>query len=266
MHYYKRNLGDIAKKTAHLSPLEFGIYNLILDGYYAREQAPTLLDATRWARARTAEEKEAVLGVLDEFFALGKDGLYRQSRVDEEVAIYHGKAETNRAIAVEREAKKRARKEHESCTTGEREDNGSSDSGEPNHKPLTTNHNNSPIPPAGGNEPAKKKDRSAFSLKTYLAECKAEGVKPIPDDDSVFDYASQAGISSEVLALHWAEFRARYSVDGAKKYKAWRVVFGKSVRGNWFRLWYFGPNGECNLTTAGIQAKNIADASGRKAA
>jgi hypothetical protein len=114
-----------------------------------------------------------------------------------------------------------------------------------------------PIPPFGGKD-AQKKSRAAFSLKTYLAECKAGGVKPIPEDDSVFDYASGAGISHEVLALHWSEFRDRYSLEGAKKYKAWRVVFGKSVRGNWFKLWYFDNSGNCMLTTAGQQAKNIA--------
>lgn len=138
MHYYKRHIGDYAKKAGHLSPLEHGVYNLIIDSYYDREQAPTLLEATRWARARTEDEKIAVQTVLEEFFILDGDR-YHQKRITEELASYHGKAETNRAIAVQREEQKRARKsndssqerapeEHESCTTGQ-----------PNHKPLTTN-------------------------------------------------------------------------------------------------------------------------------
>jgi len=125
---------------------------------------------------------------------------------------------------------------------------------------------NTPIPPVGGFVDVEKKPRAAYSLKTYLAECKAENVKPIPDGDAVFSYATEAGISTEVLALHWSEFKARYLIEGAKKYKAWRLAFGKSVRGNWFKLWYFDNNGNCALTTAGIQAKNAAEAAKRKAA
>src|SRR5689334_7607531 len=67
MYYFKIHIGDYAKKTGHLSPLEHGVYLLILHAYYDRELAPTLLDATRWARARTEEEKQAVTGVLNEF-------------------------------------------------------------------------------------------------------------------------------------------------------------------------------------------------------
>lgn len=125
---------------------------------------------------------------------------------------------------------------------------------------------NTPIPPAGAVVAIDKKPRAAHSLKTYLTECRAEGVKPIPDGDAVFAYAAEAGISAEVLALHWSEFKARYTVEGAKKYKAWRLAFGKSVRGNWFKLWYFDNNGNCALTTAGVQAKNAAEAAKRRAA
>lgn len=124
---------------------------------------------------------------------------------------------------------------------------------------------NTPIPPSGAVVEVKKKPRAAYFFKTYLEECKAEGVKPIPDGDAVFSYAIEAGISTEVLGIHWQEFKARYTAPGAKPYKAWRQVFGKSVRGNWFKLWYFDNNGACTLTTAGIQAKNAAEAAKRKA-
>jgi uncharacterized protein YdaU (DUF1376 family) len=86
MNYFQKHLGDIAKKTAHLTMLEYGAYNLILDAYYDREQGPTLVEATRWARARTDYEKAAVLAVLDEFFTLGDEGRYTQTRVEEEIA------------------------------------------------------------------------------------------------------------------------------------------------------------------------------------
>ncbi len=123
-----------------------------------------------------------------------------------------------------------------------------------------------PIPPPGTVEQIEKKERAAISLKTYMAECKAQGAKPIPDEDPVFDYANDVGVTNEILALHWSEFRARYTLEGAKRYKAWRVVFGKSVRGNWFKLWYFDQAGLCTLTTAGVQAKHLAEAAKRKTA
>lgn len=148
MFYYKRHIGDYVKKTAHLSPLEHGIYNLILDSYYDREKAPTLMEATRWARARTEDEKAAVLGILDEFFTQHEDGTYRNSRVEEELAAYKDLSETNRQIAIKREEEKRkkrelARLEHDACTYGSpgeaRNEHGNSTVGAPNQEPRTNN-------------------------------------------------------------------------------------------------------------------------------
>ncbi|KQQ32007.1 hypothetical protein ASF61_16875 [Duganella sp. Leaf126] len=81
-------------------------------------------------------------------------------------------------------------------------------------------------------------------------------MKPIPDDDGVFRYAEQAGIPHDFLRLQWLEFKDRYSLPDAKRYKAWATVFGKSVRGNWFKLWYATNEGTYALTTTGIQAEN----------
>lgn len=99
-----------------------------------------------------------------------------------------------------------------------------------------------------------RKTSSAISLKTYLEQCRAAKAKPIPEDDSVFDYARKVGLSNEFLLLQWQEFKDRYSMEGAKRYKAWPSVFGKSVRGNWFKLWHLGNEGYA-LTTVGQQAR-----------
>jgi len=98
--------------------------------------------------------------------------------------------------------------------------------------------------------------RTAIALQTYLDHCKQAGEKPIPADDAVFAYAKEAGISDEFLRLQWLEFKDRYSIDGAKRYKKWPTVFEKSVRGNWFRLWY-AKDGAYELTTTGQQAKAV---------
>lgn len=83
MNYYQRHIGDYAKKAGHLSPLEHGVYCLLLDAYYDREQGPTKAEALRWARARSPEEVAATETVLFEFFKF-TNGRYKQSRVEEE--------------------------------------------------------------------------------------------------------------------------------------------------------------------------------------
>ena len=113
-----------------------------------------------------------------------------------------------------------------------------------------------PIPPKTGGDVSAKKGKSAVAFKTFLADCKAAGEQPIPDGDPVLAYAAQAGIPDEFLELHWREFVDRYKLPDAKRYKNWRSVFRKSVRGNWFKLWYVDTAGQYMLTTVGIQAKN----------
>lgn len=111
-----------------------------------------------------------------------------------------------------------------------------------------------PIPPKGG-ETQESKKRTAIALKTFLENCRSTGEKPIPETDTVFDYATKTCIPSEFLRLHWFEFKARYADEGSKRYKDWRAVFRKSVRGNWFKLWWISADGACALTTVGEQAK-----------
>lgn len=129
MHYYKRNLGDYAKKAGRLTMLQHGAYTLLIDSCYDREIFPTLEEALEWTWASTQQEIEAVEFVLKKFFTL-EDGRYVQSRIVEELNTYHANAETNKRIAIEREAKRK-----EKITNGAR----TVDEPPPNHKPLTIN-------------------------------------------------------------------------------------------------------------------------------
>lgn len=88
MHYYKRNLGDYAKKAGRLTIIQHGVYNLLLDACYDRETFPTRDEAIDWVWASTAEEIEAVDFVLSKFFTPDGAGKYVQKRVQEEVAEY----------------------------------------------------------------------------------------------------------------------------------------------------------------------------------
>lgn len=129
MNYYNRHLGDYAKKAGHLSPLEHGVYNLILDAYYDREQPPTRAEAIRWSRARTVEEIAAVDAVLEEFF-IEADGRFSQRRVEEEIASYHKRAEANRTNGVSGGRPKKTEEEPTNNPVGL--------SLEPNRNPIVT--------------------------------------------------------------------------------------------------------------------------------
>lgn len=88
MQYYKRNIGDYAKKAGRLSILQHGAYNLLLDCCYDREQFPTKEQAIEWTWAATPEEVAAVEFVLSRFFCLQPDGRFVQQRVAEEISLY----------------------------------------------------------------------------------------------------------------------------------------------------------------------------------
>ena len=89
MHYYKRNLGDYAKKAGRLSMLEHGAYTLLMDAIYDREVFPTLEDALDWTWARDEAEVAAVKFVLTKFFELQNDGRYVQKRIQEEIYAWN---------------------------------------------------------------------------------------------------------------------------------------------------------------------------------
>lgn len=131
MHYYKRNLGDYAKKAGRLTMLQHGAYTLLIDSCYDREIFPTLDQALEWTWASTEAEIEAVKFVLTRFFTLDKEGCYVQDRILQELLHYHKNADTNKRIADEREAKRREKSTNRVPIVNE---------ATPNQEPLTTNH------------------------------------------------------------------------------------------------------------------------------
>jgi len=131
MHYYKRNLGDYAKKAGRLTMLQHGAYTLLIDSCYDRELFPTLEQALEWTWASTEAEVEAVKFVLSRFFVLDKDGCYVQDRILDELLNYQKNADTNKRIADEREAKRRENRTKRVQVV---------DEAPPNQEPLTTNH------------------------------------------------------------------------------------------------------------------------------
>ena len=131
MHYYKRNLGDYAKKAGRLSMLQHGSYTLLLDSCYDREQFPTLEQAIEWTWAASTEEIEALKFVLSKFFVLTSDGTYVQDRILQELLEYQAKADTNKRIAIDREMKRKENSTNRAQVVNEPP---------PNQEPRTINH------------------------------------------------------------------------------------------------------------------------------
>jgi uncharacterized protein YdaU (DUF1376 family) len=89
MNYYEHHIGDYAEATAHLTFIEDATYSRLIRKYYATEK-PLPMDVKfvqRLINARSKEEKNAVISVLNEFFTLTDDG-WRQERCDHEIARF----------------------------------------------------------------------------------------------------------------------------------------------------------------------------------
>jgi len=95
VNYYPHHIGDYLRDTAHLTPLEDGIYRRLLDVYYASEKP--LPPETQWVcklvRARTDEELTAVSEILRQFFIKTIEG-WRNKRADIEIRAHHRRAKT----------------------------------------------------------------------------------------------------------------------------------------------------------------------------
>lgn len=120
MNFYKHYIGDFQRDTNHLSLTERGAYLALMHHYYATETPlPSELDQLcRIAGAITAAERKAVKVAMG-FFELTDSGL-THDRIEAELEKAGQRSNTNREIALAREAKRRAEREardqHESCT------------------------------------------------------------------------------------------------------------------------------------------------------
>ena len=120
MNFYKHYIGDFQRDTGHLSLTERGAYLSLIHHYYATEKPlPNNLDALcRIAGAVSPIERKAVKSVIT-FFEVVESGLMH-SRIEAEIQKAGDQANTNREIALVREAKRRAEKlakeEHENST------------------------------------------------------------------------------------------------------------------------------------------------------
>jgi len=98
MNYYEKHIGDYLRDAGHLSLLEHGVYNRLLDVYYTREGPIPIDQAARLIGARSEDEREALAGVLQEFFRRTEAG-WAHTRCDAEIARYRDKTDKARKSA-----------------------------------------------------------------------------------------------------------------------------------------------------------------------
>jgi len=124
MHFYNFNIGDYRRRTAHLSPLEHGIYRMLLDTVYLEEK-PLNKDLNKVMRThciRSANEMQAFRNVLSDFFFESKDG-WENKHCNETIAAYHEKSKKAQASALVRWGSQRSNA-NASKTHSERNANG----------------------------------------------------------------------------------------------------------------------------------------------
>ena len=117
MNFYKHYIGDFQRDTGHLSLTQRGAYLCLIHHYYATEK-PLPNDHSalcRIAGAIDKSERDAVRAVMV-FFEPVDSGLMHK-RIEAELQKAGAQADTNRRIAIEREAARRAEREaHEAST------------------------------------------------------------------------------------------------------------------------------------------------------
>jgi uncharacterized protein YdaU (DUF1376 family) len=211
MHYYKRNLGDYAKKAGRLTMLQHGAYTLLIDACYDREDFPTIEQAIEWTWASSDAEIEAVKFVLSRFFTPNNEGKYVQNRILEEILVYHKNAEINRRIAVERETKRKQKSTNRATDNTERQQ--SLNEAPPNHKPITNNHKKLLAPPEGVLD----------SVWTDFVQHRKAIKAPLTDTaiKGIEREAQKAGITlnnalQEICARGWRGFKAEWVANTAK--------------------------------------------------
>jgi uncharacterized protein YdaU (DUF1376 family) len=142
MIFYQRHIGDHMKDTCHLSILEHGVFNLLLDRFYATEKPMTRQEAFGVVKPVTKLEREAVARVLSDLFIATKEG-YVNERALQEIEKYHEKRDKARQSAFTRWKGKPAEKRTNSDTDVMRthSERNAKAMLSNNHNPISNNQN-----------------------------------------------------------------------------------------------------------------------------
>jgi uncharacterized protein YdaU (DUF1376 family) len=167
MHYYKFNIKDWTRDTAHLSVIEEGVYRRLLDHYYESEKPIPKETAVVIRKLRLAGHEDSLSVILGEFFADQDDG-YHHFRCDDEISKYHAKAGANKVNG------KLGGRPRKPTNNPDGFDNEPTDN--LNHKPLTINQ-----------EPIESKELANDESLTSDAK-PTRKVDPVPYDVIIESY------------------------------------------------------------------------------
>lgn len=110
--------------------------------------------------------------------------------------------------------------------------------------------------------PSRKRSSSGVTLSAYVQECEEKGEKPISDEHYIRTYATDSGITGEMLGLCWHRFVEEHTIGArkTKKQKDWPQTFANAVKDNWYRFWYVKDGevlktSQCELFKAAFDAK-----------
>lgn len=274
MNYYERHIGDYIKDTVSLSMLEDGAYNRLMDQNYQTEKFLPLdvKEIYREARAHTLLERKAVDYVLNKFFTKTEKG-YSQKRIEAEIARFQDKQRKAKASADARWNKDKTPTEGNAnaSTSHDASDMRTHSEGNALQSPVTSNHISSSLRSEDSaakplRTPSRPK-REEVTLAKYLENCKASGVKPVPDAHAIRAWCCDAKIPTEMLQVAWVVFREKYTGDEklkGKRYKDWATHFATSVKDRWYGLWFTGEDGVPAWTSTGMQRKQVLEANQQK--
>ncbi|QMV33495.1 hypothetical protein 8G_00063 [Ralstonia phage Hyacinthe] len=129
--------------------------------------------------------------------------------------------------------------------------------------------NNPPNPPSpDGDEGAeteiektsKRERKPRTALKTFLAACRANGVKPVTTYAPLMEYVEGVGLPADFLELAWDVFCHEHldgGTNAARLQANWQQHFANYVTKGYYRLWVCKPDGTFELTSAGQQARRF---------
>ena len=197
MYYYQHHIGDYRRDTSHLSLLEHGIYRQLLDLYYITEK-PLDANALRLISVRTADEKQAAMQILSEFFIKEGD-VWIHRRCEDEIVKFHSKSDKASASAKARWNKNNDLQNANALQT--------QSEGNANHKPITINHKpltnkyTPPIPAelfAEYHAVRKKKKAPDFTERMFNAIVKESQLAGITVEQAI----------EECIVRSWITFKA----------------------------------------------------------
>jgi uncharacterized protein YdaU (DUF1376 family) len=216
MHYYQHHIGDFIKDTSFLTNEEIGIYLKLIWLYYDTEKPLPNDIYTLSMKTNARDNQDAVNRILEMYFELIENE-WHHTRCDKEIAEYAEFCAKQKANGLKGGRPKATQVEPNGNPTGYQ--------AKPkktlttNHKPLTTNHINTP---EGVSESLFKdflevrKAKKAKWTETALKGLQREALKANLTLEQVMQLCCERG---------WAGFKAEWAKDApasqSKDDKSW---------------------------------------------